>query len=475
MRQGKRLTLRHVTTTKAGTWHYRRRLPKDAAEVLGKGEFKRLLGSTEREALRNYPKVNAEFERMIEGARRLAERTRQGLTPLEVHKEAEIRARELALTAVTVGGRTMLAGEETNPDDPTDPAGLIRESYLSSFPEDPETGEPVGVPEVEARALNMLVNGGRLSSPAATLEDAKRLYVEERIDGDPNEKTKLARMERMVAHLSGASIPMSRTLGSLTRGDARNVKDHLLRDLGIKPSTVRRYLNDIRAVINLGLTEFEIRDTPNPFINLMIRNEATAVDERDSIPDKLLTSIRERIQNHAGADVWQLWRMVENTGCRLGEVTGLLASDLHLDGPFPHIALVPHPHRRLKNAGSARMVPLIGEALTAASDALEATNGSPFLFPRYGRVRGSDAASAILMKHVRAVTDNPKIVVHSLRHRMEDKLTLAGVNEFDRNLVLGHSHGGMSERYGSAQVRLEVATRSLKAALVVTEQAPGGV
>jgi integrase len=359
----------------------------------------------------------------------------------------------------------MLAGEETNADDPTDPAGLIRESYLSSFPEDPETGEPVGVPEVEARALNMLVNGGRLSSPAATLEDAKRLYVEERIDGDPNEKTKLARMERMVAHLSGASIPMSRTLGSLTRGDARNVKDHLLRDLGIKPSTVRRYLNDIRAVINLGLTEFEIRDTPNPFINLMIRNEATAVDERDSIPDKLLTSIRERIQNHAGADVWQLWRMVENTGCRLGEVTGLLASDLHLDGPFPHIALVPHPHRRLKNAGSARLVPLIGEAMTAANDALEAAGGSPFLFPRYGRVRGSDAASAILMKHVRVVTDNPKIVVHSLRHRMEDKLTLAGVNEFDRNLVLGHSHGAMSERYGSAQVRLEVATRALKAAM----------
>jgi hypothetical protein len=47
---------------------------------------------------------------------------------------------------------------------------------------------------------------------------------------------------------------------------------------------------------------------------------------------------------------------------------------------------------------------------------------------------------------------------------MEDRLTLAGVNEFDRNLVLGHSRGGMSERYGGPDARLKVAERALRCA-----------
>jgi integrase len=183
-------------------------------------------------------------------------------------------------------------------------------------------------------------------------------------------------------------------LASLTRGDARNVRDYLLRDLAMNPATARRYINDIRAVLNLGITELDLQDTANPFHNLPIRLETTAVAERSPIPDDLLSPIRARIEAHAGADLWQIWRIVEGTGCRLGEVTGLMVSDLRLDAPVPHINLIPHPHRRLKTAGSVRLVPLVGEALEAAQAVLDAAGGSPFLFPRYGRVRGADAASA---------------------------------------------------------------------------------
>jgi hypothetical protein len=51
------LILKYVVHTDAGTLHYRRRLPKAVAEASGRGEFKRLLGSTEKEAPRNWPKV----------------------------------------------------------------------------------------------------------------------------------------------------------------------------------------------------------------------------------------------------------------------------------------------------------------------------------------------------------------------------------------------------------------------------------
>lgn len=48
-------------------------------EVLGQGGFKRFLGVTEREALKNYSKVDAEFERLVEGVRRRV----AALTPYE--------------------------------------------------------------------------------------------------------------------------------------------------------------------------------------------------------------------------------------------------------------------------------------------------------------------------------------------------------------------------------------------------------
>jgi len=34
------------------------------AKAIGKGEFKRLLGETQTDPFRNYPKVNAAFERL---------------------------------------------------------------------------------------------------------------------------------------------------------------------------------------------------------------------------------------------------------------------------------------------------------------------------------------------------------------------------------------------------------------------------
>lgn len=451
------LVLKYVVQTKAGTWHYRRRLPRDVVALIGKGEFKRLLGETEREALRNYPKVHAEFERVVVDARR-TEPTAipASATPMELHRMAEMRARELAAMNVHIGSRTLTGSHP-------DAVDVIRESYLSR-----QNGSAVD--EVEGRAVAILSSGGSLPRPAPTVEDARKLYLKERVVGDINETAKTARVNRNMEHLSAAGVGKDRALTGLTREDARNVRDYLVRDLGMKAATVRRYMNDVRAVINLGMTEFGLRDTmANPFQNLPIRgaeaSTTVASDERKPIPETMLAPLRQRIEAHAGEDLWRIWRMVEGTGCRLGEVAGLLLSDVMLDGTIPYINLVPHPHRRLKTAGSVRRVPLIGDALKAAQEAVKTAGKGPALFSSYGRLRGADTASASLMKHVRAITDDPKIVVHSLRHRMEDRLTLAGVSEFDRNLILGHSSGGMSERYGGPDARLEVAERGLKAAL----------
>lgn len=459
------LVLKNVIRTSAGTFHYRRRIPKDVQDRIGKGEFKRLLGESEREALRNFPKVNAEFEKLVADARkpeRLVINSGASQTPLDIHREARRRATELASEQVAVGGRT-LSGDDPEASD------LMRDLYLESLPYDRDTGEPIGGSEVEGKAYGILASGGRLPRPAPTLADAKRLYVEERIKGDRNERQKLNQLELVMRHVEAAELPLSRPLNKLTREDGRNVRDYLLLDLGISASSAARYINVIRAVVSLGLTEFEVADGKNPFVSLSLRVERSALEERSPMPDKLLPAIRFRIENHGRADLWKIWRIVEGTGCRLGEVAGLMVEDVNLDHRTPYINLVPHAHRGLKNVGSQRRVPLIGDALEAAREAVRSAEGSPVLFSRYGRLRGSDSCSQILMRHIRKVTSDPKITVHSLRHRMEDKMMSANISEFDRNLVLGHSTGSMGERYGGPDARLEAAARAIRAALGLTD------
>lgn len=453
------LILKYVVQSDAGTFHYRRRFPKDVLEIVGKGEFKRLLGSSEREALKQYAKVHAEFERQVDDCRRRKPGVPQDATTLEIHKEAMRLAREMEKETIHLGGRALPA------NDP-DAADVWRDSYIDRLPVDPETGEPIGGDPVIVRALGIMTSGGGLPKPKPTLMDAKRLYIKERIEGDINEAAKLTRIERAMRYL-GNVIEPTRALAELTREDAREVRDHMLRDLQKNPSTVKRCITDIRAMVNLGIKEFDLAGVSNPFEKLEVKQVTVAKEERSPIPDEVLAAIRSRLVANAGSTIWNIWRIVEGTGCRLGEVTGLLVSDVVLDAPIPYIDLREHDHRRLKTAGSIRRVPLIGEALIAAQGAVKEANGSAFLFPRYGRIRGADSASATLMKHIRAVTEDKKIVVHSLRHTMEDRLIRARIDEFDRNLVLGHSSGGMSERYGGPEARLEAAERALRAAILL--------
>lgn len=197
-----------------------------------------------------------------------------------------------------------------------------------------------------------------------TLEDAKRLYVQERVKGDINEIHKAARIERVMGHLHTIIAPDC-LLSKLTRKDARAVRDRMLGELEMKPITVKRYLCDVSAMVNLGIREFDVRDAVNPFQNLPIKAETTATvarEERDPLPADVVSAMRERLSANAASDIWNLWQILEGTGCRLGEISGLLRSDVHLKGQIPYLDLVFHEHRRLKTVGSIRRVPLIGSA-----------------------------------------------------------------------------------------------------------------
>ena len=75
--------------------------------------------------------------------------------------------------------------------------------------------------------------------------------------------------------------------------------------------------------------------------------------------------------------------------------------------------------------------------------------GTEVLAQEYACPRGSDAASAMMMKRLRRQISDKKITMHSLRHRMKDKLRNTGCPEAISLAILGHSTNTVASNYGS--------------------------
>lgn len=462
------LILKHVERTKSGSWQYRRRVPKEVSAIITKREFKRKLGESEREALAAYPRYHAEVEREIAEARlgrvRSEAASKSGASEREAYAEALRRRAEL-----------MAAGASDRD------LALTADSMAEAYPQDEY--EPQGVPPVERHLINLLRHGPEgHKPPEPTLGDAKTFYLTERGGDDPPEAIRRFEVDtdRIIGRVKEA-LGRDPVLTSLTREDARKVRDYMLDRLTvtgkpISPASVARDLNGLNAVINFTAKEMPLPATfQNPFSGLSVgktRGRSAESENRDPLPEKVLKAARERIVSHAKRDLALIWRILEGTGCRLSEVSGLRVEDVDVSSDLPHIRVTWHENRRLKTDASSRYVPLVGDALEAAKEALKLPRESNLLFPDYGHVRGGDAASAALMKHVRAVTTDPKHVVHSLRHNMKDRLMLAEVTSLDQNLILGHALGGVGDRvYGGDAAKLRVTTRAMKRAFGLSEEA----
>jgi integrase len=464
------LVLFYAQEVKSG-WRYRRVVPKLLKPIVDKKEFIKALGKTRAEALSAYPQVHAEFEGVIHKAERfLAEQTDPKnlpiLTKLDLYLEGIAKVRRMGF----------------DPHDATvdldDPESVMEDHartsvadvILGDYIRDPTSGDPVGVTRLDEFVVRAL-NGGAPPAPEPTLEDAKKLYIAERVTGTETEiKKKVQRLDRITGYIE-AALGRPPTIPQFSRSDAKLVRDYMLSG-SLKPSSVKRDLNVVKAMFNHIITEMQLAGCMNPFAKLPIAglNEDPEDELRDPLPDDILQSIRRLILNSANDDLQAVWRLLEGTGCRLAEVVGLRTEDMVLDDECPHLVVTWHEERRIKNNASKREVPLVGDALDAAKEALAGAAGRKMLFARYGKESGPTNASASLMKYVRKVTEDTAHAVHSLRHNMKDRLILAEVAEMEQNLILGHSLGGVGSRtYGGEKAKLRAITKAMKRAFGVDD------
>ncbi|MCG2580117.1 MAG: tyrosine-type recombinase/integrase [Marinobacter sp.] len=233
-------------------------------------------------------------------------------------------------------------------------------------------------------------------------------------------------------------IPFS----ELSRPHARAYVDRCLAE-GSSTATVRRRINQVRAVVNLTIHETG-QQRANPFSALTIPGEGKDEKKRRVPTNTELTEIVQKLEPDVRSTSLLILMQLE-TGARIGELAGLAVDDIALKHQIPHIIIRPHPWRDLKTSVSRRTIPLTSLALIAAENAVKQHGGeNPGLFPQYAKTRGQDSASAAVNKRLKGWN----ITSHCLRHSMKDRLRNAGVPKDIRDAIQGHGSGDMDDEYG---------------------------
>lgn len=225
----------------------------------------------------------------------------------------------------------------------------------------------------------------------------------------------------------------------------------------VATTTVARYLNSIIAVVGRAIRENELK-LDNQFSNVEIPNAGKDAQERLPFELTQLKSLHRAVDEWVSTKKgWDQPRCIitvlAETGCRLGEVTGLASADVYLNTETPYIDLKEHPWRSLKNdKGSVRKVPLTPRAVQAIKAAQAISNGSEFLFPRYTTAVECkiNSVSATLIKWIRSREGlkDAQLDNHGLRHTMKDLLRAVQCPDSIQDQIIGHTEKGTGGKYG---------------------------
>ncbi|MBT9247777.1 integrase family protein [Gemmobacter fulvus] len=200
----------------------------------------------------------------------------------------------------------------------------------------------------------------------------------------------------------------------------------------------------------------------NPFDNLELpkkKSFESEIDKRSPMEKDMINKLIDNMSdNERLRELKDLFVVLTYTGARVSEITGLRVVDVNLNDDVSFISIIPHAGRRLKTEESKRSIPIF-EPIRDIFERRTKTNNE-YIFESYAR--SEVKASQAIMRQIRKVTKDKKIVAHSLRHAMSDYLRINGVTKDAEDLMLGHKVDSIAMRsYGSAKGRVEFLNKSL--------------
>jgi integrase len=218
-------------------------------------------------------------------------------------------------------------------------------------------------------------------------------------------------------------------LKDATRDDGRKLVAHFEAQ-GLKSASIRKKIGWLVAAVNLAIREGRLRF--NPFVSIVPKRDDKVtrlpLDEAD------MKVVKRNLDKLDEADAL-LFRLLACTGMRLSEA-------FEIDGEMKErgvrYVIVGH-----KTEQSKRRVPLPASVLPYLPKVIKG--------PLFVRKLADPADTA--SKHLnRFLNDcgivDPRKVIHSLRHRAQDRLRAAGCLEDVRWALLGHEEKTVAAGYG---------------------------
>jgi integrase len=442
----------YLVRTKTGAFRYRRRVPANVRQIIGKTEIVQSLQTRETRLLpMRYAEVHAEVERLFEQAR-----TEGGVTNDVIFEAAlrSLRARGLP---------TLESDKQWSNEDRSEAVDVVLsqagyqdiEELEEAFSTTSDKATRHGLLQV---STEIAIVQGSATRPRPNLSHCLRLLLQDRArrKSDLNRRDWInyeRERKRIIADL--VKQIGDKEITDIRRADARVFQKHL--EANYAPASVRKQLTFVRSLIDFGLQEFELVGI-NPFKGLAVtvpEDEDENGISFDYAEVRTLLSETSRIND----ELQEIVRLLACTGARLSEITGLEIQNVDADAAT--ISLDFNSIRRLKNRKSVRLIPVVDDLAIKQlrARAGRAGNGKPTdpFFPRYGWDGGGNTASAALGKWLTTIKlRDPKAdkvkTTHSLRHTFKDALREANINRDIANMLQGHTAGDAASDYGSSEL-----------------------
>jgi integrase len=217
----------------------------------------------------------------------------------------------------------------------------------------------------------------------------------------------------------------SKSLKDATRDDGRKLVTYF-ENQGLKSATIRKKITWLGAACNLAIKEGNLKF--NPFVSITPKRDDSEV--RLPLDDANMKAIKRELHRIDKSDQ-VLLRLLACTGMRLSE-----AFEITSEAKERGVRYVIVGH---KTEQSKRRVPLPAGVLAHLPKVVK------------GQLFGDNpaAASKRLNRFLRdiGIVDSRK-VVHSLRHRAQDRLRAAGCPQDVRWALLGHEEKTVAAGYG---------------------------
>ncbi|WP_370276949.1 tyrosine-type recombinase/integrase [Pontibacterium sp.] len=422
------VTVKYLKQRPSGLYFFRKGIPVDLREYYeGKRELVYSLQTkNEAEAVKRVQRLSKQYEDQFRQLRSTAERDK-----------AVKELKKFGLEDAPLDRQTVFRNG-SDPYEDGSPFSEMIEEYSMIADAGGYFDDTRLVPS-QRRALQILKREEKF-----TLEDVKQRALV-KVSGN---KKKEGEIKRFFKYFHNGNL--CGVIDDIRPRDVVDAVDALLSE-GKKTTTIKKALGSVRKLFREFSLENDVR-VDNPFNNIPIPGLGKDSKKRKACDYAEIKKLKEAIELNLDVVSAQISGLLFNTGCRCGEVSGLLLEDLHLDSDVPYVRIKDNDRRELKTKKSDRHVPLIGLSLEAAKAVKsKASENQIYAFPKYHRdgvFKNDNASAAVngwLKNHVVGCTS------HSFRHTLKDRMYEAGIPKPEIEDLQGWVSGKMVDYYGKSK------------------------